>query len=352
MMKQIRRQQNQKMEVSINQMTREKLVELERAPQTRGQKVLDRMVCFLPVLMGGIAELEYLYVPNYKDNTATYTYVIFLGILIAASLAAFILSQCSRRFFYRVRYRAPFCTLVFALFTLYDYLTLKTGTLMLPYFPWVDRILTAMIDDGAYLLDCAVHSLILLFSGYASGAILGLLTGIACGYNQKFNYWLDPFMKLLGAIPSTTWIPVVLVIAPSLFKGSVFIIALGVWFSLTIATITGIYNIDKAYYEAAKTLGASGMQLVFRIAVPSALPSIFQGLVQAMSSACTALLVAEMIGVESGLGWYITWQKSWAQYGNMYAAIIVICIIFVLVNFGLGCIRKRILRWQEGVIKE
>ena len=159
-------------------------------------------------------------------------------------------------------------------------------------------------------------------------------------------------MKLLGAIPSTTWIPIVLVLSASLFRGSVFIIALGVWFSITLSTITGIRNIDKSYYEAARTLGASGVQLIKNVAIPSAVPSIFQGMIQAMSSACTALLVAEMIGVESGLGWYITWQKSWAEYGKMYGAIILICLIFVGVNFILGCIRSRVLRWQEWMVKE
>ena len=131
-----------------------------------------------------------------------------------------------------------------------------------------------------------------------------------------------------------------------------FIIALGVWYSVTIATLTGITNIDKSYFEAARTLGARGRQLVFRVALPFALPSIFQGLTQGMSSACTALLVAEMIGVESGLGWYITWQKSWAFYGKLYAAIVLICIIFVLVNLALALIKNRVLRWQVGMVQE
>ena len=65
-----------------------------------------------------------------------------------------------------------------------------------------------------------------------------------------------------------------------------------------------------------------------------------------------ALMVAEMIGVKSGLGWYITWQKGWAQYGKMYAAIILICLIFVAVNFLLNLIKRRVLKWQEGVVKE
>ena len=121
-------------------------------------------------------------------------------------------------------------------------------------------------------------------------------------------------MKLLGPIPTTTWLPLVMVLATSLFYGSVFIIALGVWYAVTISTITGILNVDKSNYEAAKTLGATSNQLITKIAIPSAMPNIFGGLTIGMSSACTALLIAEMLGVESGLGWYITWKKSWAEY--------------------------------------
>ena len=333
-------------------MTKEELQELENKPKTKKEIFMDWFICILPIICGIAAICEYLYVPNYKNNTGTYTYVIFLGILVVCLLIFALVSIKNKKAFRTLRYKAPFYSLVFLLFLIYDYLTLKTATLMLPYFPWVDQILNALIEDHAYLAECVVSSLKLLFTGYFTGGFLGLITGIACGYSQKVNYWFNPFMKLLGAIPSTTWIPVVMVISSSLFKGSVFIIALGVWFAVTIATITGIHNIDKAYYEAARTLGAKNSQLIFRIAIPSALPNIFQGMIQAMSSACTALLVAEMIGVESGLGWYISWQKGWAQYGKMYAAIVLICVIFVIVNFALNLLKRKVLRWQEGVVKE
>jgi ABC-type nitrate/sulfonate/bicarbonate transport system substrate-binding protein len=141
-----------------------------------------------------------------------------------------------------------------------------------------------------------------LFTGYFAGVVVGLATGVACGYSRRVSYWVDPFLKVLGAIPSTTWIPVVMVIAASLFSGAVFIIALGVWFAVTIATATGIKNIDPALYEAARTLGANTRRLVVNVAIPSALPSIFQGMIQAMSSACTALLVGKTVGLPDGIG--------------------------------------------------
>lgn len=330
----------------------EELLEQEEKGKTKREKNLELLIQGSPFLMGVLALLEYFYVPNHQGFTASYVYAFFLLLLLLGNGISFLLSFRGKRQRKNYLYHAPFRALVFFLFTLYDLLTLKSNILITPYFPSIDKVLSSMVQDRAYLWECTMSSLFLLFCGYFSGLIVGLLTGIACGYNKKINYWIEPFMKLLGSIPSTTWIPIVMVLATSLFRGSVFIIALGVWFSITLATITGIRNMDKSYYEAARTLGAKEKDLILEIAIPSALPSIFQGMVQAMSSACMALMVAEMIGVESGLGWYITWQKSWAEYGKMYGAIILICCIFVTVNFLLNSIKKRVLRWQEGMLKD
>lgn len=331
----------------LNHLTRERLAELESKPR---HLFIDYSVCIMPVIFGLLALAEYLYVPNLPGYSSGSTYSYFLGILIAIAGVFFVVSLFWRKAFYVLRYKAPFYSFVFVLLMLYDYLTLKTGKLVMPYFPPADHILDAIIDDRAYLWDCTKNSLTLLFMGYFSGAFLGLITGAACGCSRTADYWISPFMKLIGAIPSPTWIPIVMVIASTLFSGAVFIIGLGVWYSLTIATMTGIRNIDREFYDAAKTLGASPMQLVMRVSIPFAVPNILQGLTQGMSSACLVLITAEMVGVESGLGWYVSWQRSWAQYGKMYAAIVVLCVVFVVVNRGLNAIRRRLLRWQEGMV--
>lgn len=327
--------------------TKDELLKMEMRPKTKRQILFDKFILFLPVLTCLIHLAEYYYMPNHGTNTNTHVYGIFLAALGFACFVLAIVSLFHTKTFYIYRYKAPFYAFVFLLLMGYDILTLKTGKLMMPYFPWVDKIMNAAIMDRAYLLDCVKNSLILLFTGYFIGVVVGIITGILCGYSKKVSYWMMPFIKLLGPIPSTTWLPLVMILISSLFKGAVFIIALGVWFSVTLATITGITNVNREYFMAARTLGAKGNQLITKIAIPSALPSIFQGMTQGMSSACTALLVAEMLGVESGLGWYITWQKSWAEFPKMYAAIIIICITFIIVNWILNSIRKGVLKWKE-----
>lgn len=340
----------------LGNLTRRELKELEEKEKTPMQKLLEAVIMVLPVLCGVIALLEYLLLPDLSRNKNPMYYVYVLLVLMAVYICfgLFVLykkTKGNKVYYEKLRYEAPLCSALFLLLALYDYLTLKTGILTQPFVPCMNFIINAFVSDYPKLIECTLHTLRLLMIGYCIGVSLGLVTGITCGYSKKVRYWVDPVIKFLGPIPTSTWIPVIMVIASSLFAGAVFIIALGSWFAVTVASLTGISNVDKDFFEAARTLGASKRQLVFRVAIPHAMPSILQGCTQAMSSSCVAIMIAEMLGVKAGLGWYMTWQTGWASYDKVFAALFVICLIFTLVTKVLERIKRHVLRWQNGVEK-
>lgn len=340
----------------LGNLTRRELKELEEKEKTPIQKVVEVIIMILPIICGVIALLEYLLIPdlNRNQNPMYYVYMLVVFIAVYCCCGAFV---CYKKWkgnkihYEKLRYVAPLCSALFLLLALYDYLTLKTGTLTQPFVPCMNFIINAFVSDYPKLIECTLHTLKLLMLGYFLGVTLGLVTGITCGYSKKVRYWVDPIIKFLGPIPTSTWIPVIMVIASSLFSGAVFIIALGSWFAVTVASLTGISNVDRDFFEAARTLGANRKQLVFRVAIPHAMPSILQGCMQAMSSSCVALMIAEMLGVKAGLGWYMTWQTGWASYDKVFAALFVICLIFTLVTKVLERIKRHVLRWQNGVEK-
>lgn len=340
----------------LGSLSRQQLKELEASEKSGFQKALDWIIMILPVICGIISILEYKFIPDGITNRNPQTYLGALIVLIAAYIIYFLVAWIKKMrgnlpCIEKLRYRAPLFSALFLLLGGYDYLTLKTGILTQPFVPCLNAVLNIAWEDKAYLINCTLHTLRLLLLGYFSGVIVGLITGIACGYFEKVRYWINPIIKFLGPIPTPTWIPIIMVVASSLFKGAIFVIALGSWFAVTVASMTGISNVDKSYFEAARTLGASQRQLVFNVAIPHAMPSILQGCTQAMSSACVAITVAEMMGVKAGLGWYMNWAKSWAAYDKMFAALFVICIIFTVVTKVLDLIKRRLLRWQNGVVK-
>ena len=340
----------------LDKLTRQQLRELESKEKTPAQKVLEFIIMCLPLVCGVVAILEYQLVPDNSMNRNPGTYLVALILFILmyvlyGTYAGFKHWKGDKTVYDRLRHKAPLFSALFLLLAFYDFLTLKTGVLTQPFVPCMNFVLNAAWTDRAMIWDCTLHTLWLLFLGYFAGVSLGLVTGITCGYSEKARYWVNPIIKFLGPIPTSTWIPIMMVVASSLFGGAVFIIALGSWFAVTVAAMTGIANVDKDYFDAARTLGASSRQLVFRVAIPHAMPSILQGCTQAMSSSCTAIMIAEMLGVKSGLGWYMNWSKSWASYDKMFAALFVICIIFTLVTKGLDLIKRRVLRWQNGMVK-
>jgi NitT/TauT family transport system permease protein len=61
--------------------------------------------------------------------------------------------------------------------------------------------------------------------------------------------------------------------------------------------------------------------------------------------------MAEMMGQPGGLGYYINASKVWSAYYKVFAAIVVMAVLFSLIKLGIDRLQKHMLRWQKGIIK-
>ena len=108
---------------------------------------------------------------------------------------------------------------------------------------------------------------------------------------------------------------------------------------------------QSAYYDIARTLGASRCFLFFKVAIPAALPQVFVGLFMDLDASFAVLVTAEMMGVKAGLGFYLQWAQGWAAYANMYAALIVMSLMCTSLVTLLFKLRDRVLSYQKGDLK-
>ena len=138
---------------------------------------------------------------------------------------------------------------------------------------------------------------------------------------------------------------------PSSFSASIFLIALATGFPVTVLTWSGVAGVNSAYYDIARTLGASERFLVLKVAVPAAMPHVFVGLFMGLGNSFAVLVVAEMLGVKAGLGWYLQWAQGWAAYANMYAALLIMAFLCSGLITLLFRLRDRLLSWQKGLVR-
>jgi ABC-type nitrate/sulfonate/bicarbonate transport system ATPase subunit/ABC-type nitrate/sulfonate/bicarbonate transport system permease component len=270
-------------------------------------------------------------------ETQLYTYFL-AGLFLASICAAAVQTFWSglRRW---MRTVGPLIAVTILFLTGWELTTSGFRLLPMPYFPSPAGVLQSLVNDRDLLFDSTCHSLLLLLGGYTLGVAAGLFSGVCIGWFPQARYWGMPVLKIVGPIPATAWIPLAMVLSPSAMFSAVALIALAVWFPVTMLTASGVSNTRASYLDVARTLGADRRYLIFHVAIPAAMPSIFIGLFMGLGASFLTLVVAETVGVKSGLGWYVSWAQGWAEYGKVYAALVIMAAFFstIMIRESLCC---------------
>jgi len=251
----------------------------------------------------------------------------------------------------RIQRMAAWMLALALLFGAWEAVTAKLGILPMPFFPPPQALLEVVIDDRVRLVEGVLASLRLLAGGYFLGAALGFAFGVAMGWSRAVGYWIHPVLRLVGPLPATAWLPIAFFVFPSSHSASTFLIALATGFPVTVLTWSGVASVSKAYYDVARTLGANQSFLILKVTIPAAMPHVFVGLFMGLGNSFAVLVIAEMLGVKAGLGWYLQWAQGWAAYANMYAALLIMALIFSGLITLLFRLRDRLLAWQKGLVR-
>lgn len=318
-----------------------------------GLKTSQKIIFFIPVVTALLdAAMDFCLPVHPKVNSPGIPYFAYLmlavaGVYLLLAIVALYRYRFAEKFYSKVRFHI----LVIFFLGLVQFLTDKAMALPKIYFPSLNFVIASGIAEREMLLTCTLYSVRLLFCGIICGGVVGILTGILIGWNKKINYWISPIMRFIGPVPNAIWIPLSMLVFPNLFSASVFIVSLTMWFPTNVQTSSGIQNVSKEYYDVANTLGASTWYQIVRIAIPAAMPQIFVGLFSGITSSFISLMLAELMGSKYGIGWYINWKQQIMAYQYVWMAILIIAILCSVTYKLLFGLRKKILGWQEGIIR-
>src|SRR5204862_7194324 len=118
------------------------------------------------------------------------------------------------------------------------------------------------------------------------------------------------------------------------------------FYPIVINSAHGSRDISRNLVRAARMMGATDRQLLFRVVFPNALPAIFTGLRIGLGIAWTAVIVAEMVAVKSGLG-YVLWDAYYVGRMDIcVATMFSVGLLGFLSDRALQLVARVILRWR------
>lgn len=183
--------------------------------------------------------------------------------------------------------------------------------------------------------------------GFALGAGLGIVVGVASGWYRGLGSAVRAPIELLRPIPPLAWIPMAIIWFGLGESSKVFIIFLGAFFPVVTNAYKGVVTIDPDLFRAAQSLGLRGWQLLVRVALPASLPDIATGVRVGWSLSFGALVAAELIAADRGLGFMIMSARELGQISVIMYGIVVIGALNLLTDWLIRAVLfKRGLRWH------
>ncbi len=104
----------------------------------------------------------------------------------------------------------------------------------------------------------------------------------------------------------------------------ILITALVAFFPLTVSIVTGLQILEKEFTYFFRSLGASEIQIFWKLRIPAALPNIFAGLKVASTLAVIGATISEWVGASAGLGYLMSQDTAQLNTTRLFASLMVL----------------------------
>lgn len=211
--------------------------------------------------------------------------------------------------------------------------------------------LTSNLTGADGLLVATAKSALRLTVGMAVAIVVGTALGLGMASWKAVQRSFGTLMVALQALPSIAWLSLVLLwLEERSAQAIVYIVILGAFPSVAIATATSVRLVPPVLIRAGRTLGASGWELQRSVVFPAAVPGYFAGLQQAWAFAWRALLAGELIATGArGLGHSLAQAGADGDAALILATMFMIAVVGLVVDLGLSSFDRRI-RLRRGLV--
>jgi sulfonate transport system permease protein len=183
--------------------------------------------------------------------------------------------------------------------------------------------------------------------GLVVGAALGVSLGFALARAPFAARVLDPYIKMLNAVPRVVLAPLFLLWFGLGIWSKVALAVTLVFFVMFFNTYQGVRDADRVLIDNVRMLGASERQLVRHVLVPSALTWIFSSLQTSLGFAMVGAVVGEYLGATRGLGYMISQAEGTFDTTGVFAGMTVLGVVVVIVSSGVSRVERWLLHWKS-----
>lgn len=192
-------------------------------------------------------------------------------------------------------------------------------------------------DDS--LMTYTMYSMTLIIRGLAIGIVLAFIFSSLAIVSKIFYAIYNLVVSIMDLLPGVALLPLAIMWFGIGEATIIFIVIHSILWPMSRSIIDGFKSVSNIYIESGKNIGLHGLRLVLGVYLPAAFSSVLSGMRVGWARAWRGLISVEMIfgttGSGAGIGWFIFMKRTNIDIAGVFAALIVIIIIGIIIEYGL-----------------
>lgn len=208
------------------------------------------------------------------------------------------------------------------------------------------KIVTTIIDlfksgDLTSHLFTTLYETIL---GFLIATTIGTIIALILWFSEFFRLVLEPYIVVLNSLPKIALGPIIIVWFGAGAKSIIFMAVIITIVVTIITMLSGFLSTDNGKLLLMRSLGASKIQILKKLVLPSSLPTFISCLKINVGLSWIGSIMGEYLVSKQGIGYLIVYGGQVFRLDLVMASTVILCVLAGLMYFIVALIEKLLLK--------
>ncbi|MBK6465978.1 MAG: ABC transporter permease [Rhodobacter sp.] len=203
------------------------------------------------------------------------------------------------------------------------------------------------LATGGYMLDALWTTTRTVFWAFVLATAIGFSLGVLVGETKFGERAVMPYLVAIDTMPKVAFAPLFIAWLGFDIASKVALATFIATFPVVVSTAAGLYSASENERMLFKSIGASRMQTLIRLKLPTGLPHIFTGLKIAAVGVMAGAITGEFLGGGQGFGALIRQSASQMDTPRVFALILYLSLLGLALFFSIAWLQKRLVFWNK-----
>ena len=200
---------------------------------------------------------------------------------------------------------------------------------------------------GGYMLKALWMTLKEVFYAFILAVSLGFGLGVLVGETAFGERAVMPYLVAFDVMPKVAFAPLFIAWLGFGIESKVALATYIATFPIVVGTAAGLHSADESSRMLFKTMGASRLQTLIKMKLPTGMPHFFTGLKIGSVGVMAGAITGEFLGGGKGFGELIRVASTNLHTARVFSFIIYLSLVGLAIYMFVVWAQKRFVFWQK-----